>query len=154
MKKYYKVYKDFNNYISIGEDELEKALHAFMNKSALFVNEGAIGQVESVLPDYNRTMGWNSSYELNGVDYNEIRNKHLDKEFEDSIKKVKMKIQHLGKNENNILPEPSKEEIIEKQISQCTLCTEFKGYRTIIKNGERIITPCSCNILPENKLLK
>lgn len=71
MKKY-KVMIDYNNFIPIQEDELEKAIKAWMANGKALFNAGATSRIEAVLPDEHAMMGWNYGYKLLPEDYSEI----------------------------------------------------------------------------------
>lgn len=92
---YYKVFKDFNNYVPIDETELEKALAAFKFGTAAIFNSGALEKIESVIPDLNRTMGWNPTYKLQDDDWSEIRSKGTDVKCQRLIEKTRDKIDYL-----------------------------------------------------------
>ena len=83
--KYFKVYKDYTTFITIDETEIEKALAAFRSGSSVIFKEGALNRVDSILPDYNKTMGWNPSYKLQNEDWNEIRERGVDKTFKEVL---------------------------------------------------------------------
>jgi hypothetical protein len=115
---YFKVFKDFTNFIPINETELEKALAAFKFGTAAMFNFGAVERVEAVIPDYSRTMGWNPSHKLNDDDWNEMRKVGIEKKVQKYIADVKEKIEYLiatnqrnliGQNTNIVLPGRTKE---------------------------------------------
>ncbi len=115
---YFKVFKDFTNYIPIDETELEKALAAFKFGTAVILKNGALEKIESVLPDLNRSMGWNPSYKLGDDDWNDIRSKGIDHKLQELHEKTRNKIEYLietkqthliGKNVHVDMPEKPKE---------------------------------------------
>jgi hypothetical protein len=69
----------------IDADDVHKAYYLFINpeKRTIFSNGVAmIGQdIRGIEPAWNETMGWNPSHKLNGDDWNEIRQKGIDKEM-------------------------------------------------------------------------
>jgi hypothetical protein len=80
--KYFKVkigYKD-DEFISIDQSELKKALIAQVNGSIAIFNEGSIAgnSIISITPDYNREMGYNRDYRLGGEDYEHIGSKRVE----------------------------------------------------------------------------
>ncbi len=73
---YYKVKTGFgaDDYISIDETELKTAFKAQASGKIAVFNQGSIAgnHIISILPDYNRIMGWNRDYKLTGEDYQYI----------------------------------------------------------------------------------
>jgi hypothetical protein len=71
--KYFKLQKGFkaDDYISIDETELQRAIKARATGKTGIFKEGVIsGQyIISILPDWNKEMGWNRDYQLTGEDY-------------------------------------------------------------------------------------
>ena len=64
-----------NDYVSIGQDEYSKAIRAQINKSvAIFKGYGSVSgaNIISVLPDWNKELGYNPDYLVTGEDMNEI----------------------------------------------------------------------------------
>lgn len=64
-----------NDYISIGQDEYSKAVRAQINKSVvIFQEKGSISgsNIQSVLPDWNKELGYYPDYQLKGEDMNEV----------------------------------------------------------------------------------
>lgn len=115
---YYKIFrdKDFTNYVPIDETELEKALAAFrFGTSAIFKN-GALEKMGDIMPDYNRTMGWNPSHRLDDDDWADIRSKGVDTKLRELNQSTKEKIDYLietgqqnliGKNAHVEIPKRS-----------------------------------------------
>lgn len=66
--KYYRVFIDFKNFISIDETELDKALRAMAFDGKAFFNEGATEKIHAVIPDYHKMMGFNEGYILTPED--------------------------------------------------------------------------------------
>jgi hypothetical protein len=64
-----------NDYLSIGADEYSKAVRAQIKKSVvIFKDNGSVSgaNIISVLPDWNKELGYNNDYAINGEDMNEI----------------------------------------------------------------------------------
>ena len=92
-KYYFKVYTDFTRYIPIDETELEKALYAFQTGNPVIFENGAVTRIESIIPDFNQSLGWYSDYKPNQDD-----NEYLDKikrNYSGIIGEVKERIQFL-----------------------------------------------------------
>lgn len=117
---YYKVFRDrdFTNYLEIDETELEKALAAFRFGTSVMFNQGALEKVGDIVPDYNRSMGWNPTHKLENDDWSDIRSKGVDRRLKEQLQLTKEKIdylvetnqQHLiGKNAHIELPQKNKE---------------------------------------------
>lgn len=74
--KYYKVKYGFgkDDFYSIDETELKKAISAQVNGSILICEEGTISgnNIMSIMPDYNRVLGLNRDYQLTGEDYDQL----------------------------------------------------------------------------------
>jgi len=82
MTKYFKVkigFKD-DDFISIDETELRKAMIAQITGKIGIFNEGTIAgnSIISITPDYNKEMGWNRDYKLQGEDYDRIGVKRVE----------------------------------------------------------------------------
>lgn len=72
MSKYFKVYRDYTNYIPIEEHELEKAMRAFQDGAGAVFENGATSRIEAIIPDDNRIMGWNPGYKPTPEEQGEI----------------------------------------------------------------------------------
>ena len=74
--KHYRVFHGYgkDDFISIDETELKKAMIAEGTGRVVIFNEGSISgnEIKKVLPDYQRDMGWNRDHTLGGEDYQEI----------------------------------------------------------------------------------
>jgi hypothetical protein len=80
--QYYKVQKGYgvDDYISIDETELRKAIIAQVKGQVAIFKEGTVSgnSIMSIIPDWNRTMGYNRDYKLTGEDYQHIGEKRID----------------------------------------------------------------------------
>lgn len=80
--KYFKVKIGFSNddFISIEGSELKKAVIAQVTGKVVIFKEGSIAgnSIISVLPDYNKEMGWNRDYKLGAEDYRCIGDKRVE----------------------------------------------------------------------------
>lgn len=74
--KYYRVQYGFgkDEFYSVDETELPKALRAQIQGAVVFLKEGTLNgeRIITIKPDYQRLMGFKRDYELNGEDYSEI----------------------------------------------------------------------------------
>lgn len=113
MIKYFKVKIGFGNddFISIDETELKPALVAQVTGKVAVFKEGSIAgnSIISILPDYNREMGWNRDYKLTGEDYDYIGTKRVDES---------RKMIELATREAKGLPVPTGE--VNKQVEDMT----------------------------------
>jgi len=78
MKKtlYYKVkfgFKD-DEFVSINQDEIRKAIYAQVNGGIVIFNGGSVSgnNIIAITPDLNRALGFNPTYKLTGEDYRAI----------------------------------------------------------------------------------
>lgn len=101
----WKVYKDFTNWISINETEIEKAIFAFITGNpVVFSNGGAIRHIESIMPDWNGTMGWNEGYKLGPEDWAIIHSKGADRKIQLYFENAKQKVEYLMRtNQTNLI---------------------------------------------------
>ena len=100
--KYFKVKFGYgaDDYITIDETELEKALRAQgMGLVAVF-NGGSIAgnSIISILPDWNKVMGWNRDYQLTGEDYTAIGQKR-ESEYRDLLETTRMNVAQLAEKD-------------------------------------------------------
>lgn len=96
--KHFRVKFGFKNddFISIDETELSKALRAQIKGSVAVFKEGSIAGnlITMILPDYQKDMGWNRDYQLTGEDYDEIGKKRQ-LSYTSLIENTKREIQGL-----------------------------------------------------------
>lgn len=71
---------------TIDGEEAHKAYYIFLNpeKRTIFSNGLAVigKNIQQIVPDYQATMGWNSTHELDGDDWNEIKKVGIDRKFQ------------------------------------------------------------------------
>ena len=113
MKLYYTVKLSFDGQddVEIGKEDLEYALYAFMGGGNVILSSGAAirgKDIISILPDYNKMMGYNRGYKLNPEDWNHVEKEigNVPKHFLAGRKEV---IEHLIKTGNNNLIGKNKE---------------------------------------------
>lgn len=94
---------------SIPDEEAHKAYYLFLHpeKRGTF-NSGLalVGKhIQSIEPDYQGTMGWNSTHTLDEDDWNDIRNKGVDRKLRDVLSEAK-KVAYLIPNDLSLLQKP------------------------------------------------
>lgn len=101
MKTYYKILHGFNpeDYIEIEDTELQKAYYAFLQKKDAVFSGGAVrgGLIQTIKPDFHRTMGWNRGHKLGEDDFAELNQKGIDKKMQNLLSETKEKVQYLIK---------------------------------------------------------
>lgn len=92
--KYFRVKTGYekDNFISIDETELERAIKAQGTGQVAVFNEGTVSgnHIISITPDYQRMKGWNRDYQLTGEDYEYI-GKEMVNDFRVLLENVKLK---------------------------------------------------------------
>lgn len=77
--KYFKIKTGFgkNDVIQIDETEVAQAIRAQINGGVAITKRGTISgsAILSIVPDWNKVMGWKSDYQLTGEDWDEIGEK-------------------------------------------------------------------------------
>lgn len=66
-----------DNFYSISEEELPRAIRAQVNGTVAILNEGTVAgnNIMAIMPDYNRHLGYKRDYVLTGEDYDQIGDK-------------------------------------------------------------------------------
>lgn len=110
--KHFKVKVGFGNddFISIDETELRSAIKAQGNGSVGVFKEGTISgnHIISILPNWNKVMGWNRDYQLVAEDWDYI-GKQTVNEYRDFLENMISDIKGLPhKEDNKFLSEESK----------------------------------------------
>ena len=93
MKYYFKVWKDYTNYVPVDETEFEKAMYAFEKGGGAMFDLGAIGTIKDITPDFNKDLGWYSDYKPTPDDNADID--ALRPKYQKYIHAIKEKIQYL-----------------------------------------------------------
>jgi len=79
--------------VSIPLQEAHKVYYLFNNreKHGVFENGVAIvgSSIQQVVPDYNKTMGWNDSHSINNEDWNELRREGIEEKMEMIMEKAR-----------------------------------------------------------------
>ena len=100
--RYFKVKTGYrpDEYISIEETELWAAQEAQATGKVAFLKVGSISgnHIISILPDWNRVLGFNKDYELVGEDYLEI-GKERERDYRDYMIQTQRKVEYqlMGK---------------------------------------------------------
>lgn len=78
-----------DQYYTINYDEAHKAYYLFLHPEERGVFDNGVAligkNIQGIEPDYNATMGWNETHELNSDDWNEIRGKGIDTSLRDIL---------------------------------------------------------------------
>jgi hypothetical protein len=98
-----------DQHYTIDADEAHKAYYLFLHteERGVFSNGVAIigKNIQSIEPDYNATMGWHSTHELDSDDFAEIRSKGIDRKLRDVLYQAK-EVAMIGNPEMLKLPLP------------------------------------------------
>ena len=72
---------------TIDAEEAHKAYYAFLNPEKRVVFKGGLAlrgdDIRAIEPDYNATMGWNPTHNLDSDDWNEMRKDGVDRKLRD-----------------------------------------------------------------------
>ena len=98
-----------DQHYTIEAEEAHKAYYLFLNpeKRGVFNNGVAVigKNIQGIEPDYNATMGWNQSHELDDDDWVEIRTKGVDNKLRDVLYNAKQ-LAYLTKKDESIASLP------------------------------------------------
>lgn len=95
MKYLIKIITGFRDdqYLIIPMQEAHKAYYLFKNPEARGVFDNGVAligrNIQSIVPAWNETMGWNATHKLTDEDWNEIRKAGIDKKMKLLIEKAK-----------------------------------------------------------------
>lgn len=94
---------------SIDASEAHKAYYLFLNpeERAVFGNGLALvgKEIKAIEPDYNGTMGWNPNHQLDSDDWNELKEKGIDRKLRNVLQTAKQAIPMIQENPQ-LLSEP------------------------------------------------
>lgn len=95
--------------ISIDSEEAHRAYYLFLHPNERGVFENGIAlrgvDIQRIEPDYQGSMGWNSTHQLDDDDWNEIRKIGLDKK----IRQIMNDAQFIAKMDNPQISRPLSE---------------------------------------------
>lgn len=85
---------------SISSEEAHKAYYLFLNPDQRGVFENGLAlrgsDIQRIEPDYQGTMGWNSTHRLDEDDWNEIKGKGIDRKMQN----IMVNAQKIARLEN------------------------------------------------------
>lgn len=121
---------------SIPDEEAHKAYYLFLNpeKRGVFSTGLALmGKfIQRIEPDYQGTMGWNPTHELNDDDWNEIHKHKIGRKLKNILAEAK-RIALLASQNPLLLEQPLKTNEI-RENPQIEKRTGIKSVSDIIKN--------------------
>jgi hypothetical protein len=93
--------------VSIDGEEAHKAYYLFFNPDARTVFSSGLAikgtEIERIEPDYQGTMGWNPTHNLDEDDYNEIRSSGVDRKLRDLLQ-VAQEVARIGEPKDVNVP--------------------------------------------------
>ena len=99
MTKFFKIIWGYEaeDYTEIDETEVEKAEYAHLTKKDAIYSGGSVSgsRIIAVAEDYHRAMGWNRGYKLGALDYEELKEKGIDREYRKFLAEKKDKVHYL-----------------------------------------------------------
>lgn len=120
--KYFKLIRGYGaeDYLEIGEDELEKAMYCFLEKKDSVFSGGAVrgSQIMAIQPDFHRTMGWNRGYKLGGDDFEDMKQKGIERKLQAMLSESKYRVQHfINTKQEHLIGTNAEVKMIESPIS-------------------------------------
>src|SRR5574343_1169103 len=98
-----------DQFVSIPMQEAHNAYHLFKNPDQRGVFNNGIALVGSsireIIPDYNKTMGWNPDYKLNSRDYVELSRTGVEEKMGVLMEKARQ-VADLAANDLTLLANP------------------------------------------------
>lgn len=99
MKIYYKILcgYDAERSVEITEDELEKAYGIFLLGGRAIFSGGAVDgkNIQMIVPDWHKTMGWKTGYRLTPDDYAELSERGIDRRARELQRGMHVRVSHL-----------------------------------------------------------
>lgn len=99
--KYFRVKYGYNNdeFISVDEKEMPMAMRAHISGKKGVFKEGSISgdKIIVIVPDWQRVMGWNRTYNLMSEDYDEIGSK-TQREYQNLLQETRFQIENGSQN--------------------------------------------------------
>ena len=108
---YYKVIWGFDEerVTEIEEKDLEKALYAMSTKGKVYLGDVLLDgkYIIAIKEDYNKTMGWLPTHELDADDWIQIREEKVDSLFAGKVYEAKLRVQN--RIDNKLLAQGQKQ---------------------------------------------
>jgi len=96
--RFYRVQISYDRFISISsEEDLQKALYAFMEDKKIILSNGAVDgkMIMSITEDWNKAMGWNPNHKLDTNDWAEIKKSGTEKLYNGHLAQIKDYVNRL-----------------------------------------------------------
>ncbi len=95
-----------DQHYTVDAEEAHKAYYLFLNpdQRGIFKDGIAIlgSDIRAIEPDYNASMGWNATHDIDEDDMNEIKGKGIDRLLRDLLYKAKMAAQMCDPRDMNM----------------------------------------------------
>lgn len=115
-----------DQHYSISDEEAHKAYYLFLNPEQRGIFENGLAligkDIHTIQPDYQGTMGWNPTHELGTDDWDEIRQKGIDRKLNAVLEKAK-KVAYLVEKNPQYMNMP----LNEIKIEQLGFSAEIKS---------------------------
>lgn len=95
--KYFKINLGYSQSVPIDETELPKVIRAQSAGGIVYLKGGIVNtkHISSILPDYNRAIGWNDDYKPSGEDFGEI--KQIEKDYKNFLESAENLLENPDK---------------------------------------------------------